>query len=154
MRSIKNVEKKDWLFFCIGIALSVLFVIFCTDVYELLYYDAAFANDMYNQNMYTVCAIMAVAVCWLVAIVYYWILEIWFTCDRWYHWLISIVVALLLAPAVTFYYSDSIFTEQSLDYLIEEQNFAIVSLAVTFVLYLIVCFSVKGLSLNNRNTPF
>ena len=154
MRSIKNIEKKDWLFFSIGIVISVLFVIFSTEIYELFFYEPEFANEMYNQNMYTVCAIMTVAACWFVAIVYYWILEIWVTCDRWYHWLISIVVALLLAPAVTFYYSDYTFTEQDLDFYAQELNFAFVSLAVTFVLYLIVCFSVKGFSLNNRNTPF
>lgn len=154
MRSINNVEKKDWVAFILGIIISVLFVVFCTDIYEVIYYEPEFANEMYNQNMYTICAIFTTLVCWGVGILYYWILEIWFTCDRWFHWLISIIVVIMLAPSVTFVYSDSFFQEANLDFYIQERNFAIVSLGVSVILYLVLCFCIKGLSMNNRNTPF
>lgn len=154
MRNVNNVEKKDWVAFILGIFISVLFLVFSTDIYEAIYYEPEFANEMYNQGMYTICAIMTLTACWVVGILYYWIMEIWFTCDRWYHWLISIIVVVLLAPSVTFVYSNSFFQEANLDFLIQERIFAIVSLGITVVLYLILCFCIKGLSLNNRNTPF
>ena len=156
MRNIKNVEKKDWIFFLVGIILSVLFYIFCADVYEcdLLYYEPEFSNEMYNQGLYNLAAIIALVTCWGVGILYYLVLEHAFTCDRWYHWLISIVIVLALAPTVTFYTIDDNMQERNLDFLLQEQNFAIASLGVSFVLYMIVCFALKGLSLNNSKTPF
>lgn len=87
-------------------------------------------------------------------ILYYLIFETLFTCDRWYHWLVTVVIVLILAPVVVFCYSDSVMQDMNYDYETQEHNFAIASLGVTFVLYMIVCFSIKGLSLNNSKTPF
>ena len=75
MRNIKNVEKKDWIFFIAGIILSVLFAIFCADIYEALYYEPEFSNEMYNQGLYNLAAIITLASCWGVGIIYYLVLE-------------------------------------------------------------------------------
>ena len=154
MRSIKNVEKKDWIFFLVGIILSVLFAVFSADIYEMLYYEPEFSNEMYNQGLYNLAAIITLASCWGVGILYYLVLEHVFTCDRWYHWLISIFIVLALAPTVAFYNIDGFMQERNLDFMLQEQNFAIASVGVSFVLYMIVCFALKSLSLNNSKTPF
>ena len=154
MRNIKNVEKFEWIFFIVGIILSVLFAIFSADIYEMLYYEPEFSREMYNEKLYTLAAIITLASCWGVGIIYYLILEHVFMCDRWYHWLISIVIVLALAPTVVFYNIDGYMVERNYDFYIQERNFSIASLGVTFVLYMIVCFAIKGLSQNNSKTPF
>ena len=154
MRKIENVERNEWILFISGIVVSGLFAAFSADVYEAFYKEPEFFNEMYNEGLYTIAAIIALASCWGVGILYYLVIGDIFKCDTWYYWLLSVVFALLLAPTVTFYKVDSFMQERNLDFLIQERNFAIASIGVSFVLYLVVCLSLKGLSQDNSKIPF
>lgn len=151
MKNPKFIEKRDWIFLFIGIAVTALFLIFSTQIYELLYYNSEFSNEMYNENMYFVVASATALVCWIIPVLYYLIIDRF---DRWYHWLIAMVITLVCTPIITYTYPDSIFSEMNFDFSAQLINFAIVNVIVTLVLFLIVSFSVKNLSLNCSSTPF
>ena len=151
MKNPKFSEKRDWIFLFIGIAITALFLIFSTQIYELLYYNSEFSNEMYNENMYFVLASATALVCWFIAVMYYLIIDRF---DRWYHWLIAMVITLVCTPVITYTYPDSIFSEMNFDFSVQLINFAIVNIIVALVLFLIVSFSVKSLSSNCASTPF
>ncbi len=154
MRIISSISRNNWLLFGLGIIVSVLFFFFSPDVYENLYYEPSFSNDMYNQGMYDLAAILTLGICWGIAILYYLILEHVFSCYRWYHWLITVILVIILSPSVTYNYTDSYFMDMDLNYEVQERNFAIASAFVSFVIYLIICLCIKGLSRDNSKTPF
>ena len=142
MKNLKYTEKRDWIFLFIGIAITALFLIFSTQIYELLYYNSEFSNEMYNENMYFVLASATALVCWFIAVMYYLIIDRF---DRWYHWLIALALTLVCTPIISYSYPDSIFSEMNFDFSVQLINFAIVNIIVALVLFLIVSFSVKSL---------
>ena len=151
MKNVKYSCMKDWVFFFVGLAITALFLIFSTPIFELMYYQTDFSNEMYNQNLYFVCAVRTCLVCWGAVILYYWIIDYF---SRWYHWLLFFVVAMLLAPVVTVFYMDGVFTEMNLDFEAQCLKFSIVIEFVTIVLFFINSFCVKNLSSHCSTTPF
>lgn len=151
MKKLSTSKSIDWVRLAIGAIITALFIIFSNKFYELLYYNGEFSNEMYNEKLYTVVAIYTSSICWGMALLFYWIID---RLDRWFYWIISLFIVMALSPTVVYYYCDSVFRENNMDMLtIPLKNFDIINLAVTFVLYLIVCFSVKKLSRNCSTTP-
>ena len=52
MKNVKYSSMKDWMYLLAGVIITVLYLVFATPIYELMYYDAEFSNEMYNENMY------------------------------------------------------------------------------------------------------
>lgn len=151
MKNVKYSNLKDWTFLLIGVIVTVLFLAFATPIYELMYYDAEFSNEMYNVNMYFVVAVATSLIAWGIAIVYYWCIDYF---DRWYHWLAAFIISVVSTPAVTFIYPDSTFSEMNMDFSIQLENFAIVNIVIGIILFLVASFSVKALSSHCSATPF
>ncbi|HJC99278.1 MAG TPA: hypothetical protein H9924_11665 [Candidatus Phocaeicola merdavium] len=151
MKNVKFSTGSDWVFFFIGVAITALFLFFSTPIYELMYYNAEFSNEMYNENMYFVVASATALICWGIAILYYWVIDYF---ERWYHWIIAFIISIACTPVVTYVYPDSQFSEANLDYSAQLGNFAIVNIIVSIILFLIASFSVKNLSSHCSTTPF
>ncbi|MBQ9473023.1 MAG: hypothetical protein IJU81_01275 [Bacteroidales bacterium] len=152
MKNPKNSKKTDWIWLMAGLTVTALFLIFSTSVYELLYYDGEFSNEMYNKNMYLVVAGLTSLVVWSTAILYYWIIDHF---ERWYHWLVAVVLVVVLSPVVVFSHCAGYFYDSNLDELISPLvNFNIINTIVALVLFFIVCLSVKHLSRHCSSTPF
>lgn len=151
MKNVKYSNLKDWIFLLIGIIFTVLFLVFATPIYELMYYDAEFSNEMYNENMYFVVALTTSLISWGIAIVYYWIIDY---LDRWYHWIAAFIISVVCTPVVTFVYPDSAFSEMNMDFSTQLGNFAIINIVVGIILFLLASFSVKSLSSHCSATPF
>lgn len=151
MKNVKYSNLKDWMSLLIGIILTVLFLVFATPIYELMYYDAEFSNEMYNENMYFVVALTTALIAWGIAIIYYWIIDY---LDRWYHWIAAFIISIACTPVVTFVYPDSTFSEMNMDFSTQLGNFAIINVVVGIILFLLASFSVKNLSSHCSATPF
>lgn len=151
MKNVKYSSMKDWMYLLVGVIITVLYLVFATPIYELMYYDAEFSNEMYNENMYFVVAVTTSLIAWGIAILYYWIIDY---LDRWYHWILAFILSVACTPVVTFVYPDSTFSEINLDYSTQLGNFAIVNIVIGIILFLVASFSVKNLSSHCSATPF
>lgn len=151
MKNVKYSSMKDWMYLLAGVIFTVLYLVFATPIYELMYYDAEFSNEMYNENMYFVVAVTTSLIAWGIAILYYWIIDY---LDRWYHWILAFILSVACTPVVTFVYPDSTFSEINLDYSTQLGNFAIVNIVIGIILFLVASFSVKNLSSHCSATPF
>lgn len=135
-----------------GFVLTVLFLIFSTQIYEILYYSQNFSNWMYNNSMYLVIAIVTVLVSWGIAIIYYYLINS-VRFDRWYHWLIMLFASILLAPCVDIAYSNTSSSEIGANFSTDIVNFAIVNILVTAIFFIIASFSIRWWSYNCSHTP-
>lgn len=135
-----------------GIALSVLFIIFSTDIFETFYYEREFSNEMYNQGLYTTVAVITVGVAWLLAALFYYVIDS-VRFSRWYHWTIMMAAAVLAVIAVNTFYADKVFAESGLDFSGRLFGFGIVDGIYAAVVFAVASFSMRWWSKNCRHTP-
>lgn len=132
-----------------GVVLTLLFIIFPASVFEIADGQSEFANEMYNENYYFVVALISAAVAWgAVALFYYIINSVSFS--RWFHWLITLLVAAVMASLINYAYLDGVL---SIDYSGKVFGFCVVDFVVTAILYIIASFAVRWWSSNCRHTP-
>ena len=106
---------KNAIFLVTGLVITVLYIVFSMQIYELLYYETEFSQAMYDENMYLAVALITAIVAWAAAAIYYYgINSVSFA--RWYHWLAVLGVTAVLAPTVDFVYPDSVFAEYDYEY--------------------------------------
>lgn len=148
-----NARKKDVVWIVIGIVVTVLFLVFGTPIYECLYYSSEFSNEIYNSNMYFVIAIVTTIVCWGVAVIYYLLIDK-DKFSRFWHWFFTLVIVLLLTPVITYVCLDNELSNTGMDFTTQLGHFALINMVVAFVLFIVVSFSIKGLSKNLTSTPF
>lgn len=143
---------KNLILLVFGIVITLVLVLFSWHIYEILYYERAFSNAMYNENIYFMIALFSSIVIWLMAIIYYYIINsVYFS--RWYHWLVMLMGASGLATTVNYYYVKSIFTADKLDFSLQLFNFSVVETILNMVLFIVVSFSIRWWSSNCRHTP-
>ena len=142
-------EKTKWYTFLTGIIITVLFLVFCSEVYYNMYSgDPEFSNEMYNQNMYFVAAAFTVLLNWAFVSIFF---LLWDPVDkRVIKWLIMLVVTLIFTPVVVFIYPDGEFASQNLDFSWQLKNFNIINVVVAFVLYIINSVAINCFSNNNE----
>ncbi|MBQ2168241.1 MAG: hypothetical protein II449_03220 [Prevotella sp.] len=144
--------KKILILLIAGLVITLVFLIFSTKIFESLYYEREFSNEMYNQNLYFVVAIVTAIIAWASAgIFYYAINSVSFS--RWYHWLIVLGVAVVLSAVINYIYPNNIFTSDGFDFSAQLFSFCIVNLAVEAVLFIVASFSMRWWSSNCRHTP-
>ena len=78
------------IFLVIGAVISVLFGFFSEPVYEALYYSSGFSEAMHNNDAYGIVAIIAIAMTWGIAALYYYVINS-VKFDRWYHWMSALL---------------------------------------------------------------
>ena len=144
--------KKNLILLIAGLVITLVFLIFSTKIFESLYYEREFSNEMYNQNLYFVVAIVTAIIAWASAgIFYYAINSVSFS--RWYHWLVVLGVAVVLSAVINYIYPNNIFTRDGFDFSAQLFSFCIVNLAVEAVLFIVASFSMRWWSSNCRHTP-
>jgi hypothetical protein len=99
--------------------------------------------------MYRVIAILTVILTWGIAAIYYYLIDS-IRFSRWWHWLIMLTASALLTPTATIAYQNR---ELVGDYTLDIYNFAVASLAVTIVFFIIASFSMRWWSKQCRHTP-
>ncbi|MCQ2112458.1 MAG: hypothetical protein MJY95_03845 [Bacteroidaceae bacterium] len=134
----------------IGIIISVAFIMMATPMYDSLNFDAAFLNDMYNS--YTNTAVTIVCTAWIVAAIYYYVINS-VRFSRWYHWLLMLIAAVIIAPGISFYSPYAEFSEEGKDYMQQLTTLNFVNVGVTIVMFIVASFSIRWWSTNCRHTP-
>lgn len=135
-----------------GIILTILFMIFATDLFEMFYYEMQFSNEMYNNGLYFVASLSTAIIAWLcAAIFYYGINSVSFS--RWYHWLVMLVIAGIIVTAINVPYLESVFSDNGIDFSKELAVFAVVNIIIECIIYTIASFSMRWWSTNCRHTP-
>lgn len=135
-----------------GIILTILFMVFATDLFEVFYYEMQFSNEMYNNGLYFVASLSTAIIAWLcAAIFYYGINSVSFS--RWYHWLVMLVIAGIIVTAINVPYLESVFSDNGIDFSKELAVFAVVNIIIECIIYTIASFSMRWWSTNCRHTP-
>lgn len=135
-----------------GIILTILFMVFTTDLFEMFYYEMQFSNEMYNNGLYFVASLSTAIIAWLcAAIFYYGINSVSFS--RWYHWLVMLVIAGIIVTAINVPYLESVFSDNGIDFSKELAVFAVVNIIIECIIYTIASFSMRWWSTNCRHTP-
>jgi len=135
-----------------GTIASVLFLIFSTSIFEALYYEREFSNEMYNQGLYMVASVVTVATAWVFATAYYYLINS-VSFSRWYHWLIVMVATAAVVCAFNTYYIGNVFSSEGLDFSHQLFSFNLVSAAMAAVIFTIASFAMRWWSTNCRHTP-
>lgn len=143
--------KNSILLFA-GVILTLLFVIFPSQIFEVGFYDREFSNAMYNENLYFVVALVTAIVAWLFAALFYYVVNS-VRFSRWYHWLITLGVASILSAIINFIYPNSIFSDMGYDFDSQMFSFSVIDFVMTALLFTIASFSIRWWSSNCRHTP-
>lgn len=143
---------KNSVLLIAGLVITVLFVVFASPLFEALYYEREFSNEMYNQNLYLMVALVTAAVAWASAgLFYYAINSVSFS--RWYHWLIVLLAGAVVTPIINYIYPDKIFSADGLDFSAQLVSFCVMDMLVEVVLFVVASFSIRWWSSNCRHTP-
>ncbi|MBQ6209469.1 MAG: hypothetical protein IJK42_06825 [Prevotella sp.] len=144
--------KKNMILLIVGAVITLLFLVFSTKIFEMLYYERQFSNEMYNQNLYFVVAVITALIAWGLAGIYYYAINS-VSFSRWYHWLVVLGVAVVLTSVVNYIYPNNIFSADGLDFTSQLFSFCVVNAAVEAVIFIIASFSMRWWSSNCRHTP-
>ncbi len=144
--------KKNTILLLAGAVITLLFIIFATSLFESLFYEREFSNEMYSANLYFIVAIVTALIAWAFAGIYYYVINL-VSFSRWYHWLIVLIAAMIVAPVINYTYPSGVFSADGLDFSAQLFSFCLVDVAVTAVLFVIASFSIRWWSSNCRHTP-
>lgn len=143
---------KKSIYPLVGAVITLLFLFFATPLYEAFFYDSEFSNAMYDNHIYLFVSLITAATAWVVAAVFYYVVDS-VSFSRWYHWLIMLGVAVVVAAGGGYLCADRIFA--SLDYAFHGPllSFSLVNALVEAVLFVVASFSMRWWSVNCRHTP-
>lgn len=135
-----------------GAVITLLYLLLGSSLYEALYYEREFSNEMYNENLYFMVSVVTILVAWSFAGIYYYVINS-VSFSRWYHWLLVLVAACVAAPTISFAYPNSVFRALGYDFSAQLFGFCMVDLAIEAVLFVVVSFAIRWWSSNCRHTP-
>lgn len=143
---------KNTILLVAGAVVTLLFLVFATPTFEALYYERAFSDAMYNSNLYFIVSVMTTVMAWGVAAIYYYVVNS-VSFSRWYHWLVALGVACVLAGVAGYVVCNNSLSAEGYDFSAQLFSFALVDVAIEAVLFTIVSFSIRWWSSNCRHTP-
>lgn len=154
MFTTSNSTTKSWILLFVAIAVTVLFMIFAEPVFTTFYIGTdSFADAMYDFNLYFSLATYISLVVWVVAILYYWIID-QVKLSSFVGWALFCVLAVAAAPGVAYFYPVSVFDAENLEFMADLPGLAIVAVPIALVEYFIVSFGLKDFSSNCSTRPF
>lgn len=136
-----------------GAILTLLFILFAAPVFEALYSEREFSNEMYNQGIYLPVSIILALTAWGAAGVFYYVINS-VRFSRWYHWLLLLVAVAILTPLATNAYADGIFTDDGYSFSHQLTSFGMISALIEAALFTVASFAMRWWSSNCRHTPF
>ena len=143
---------KNSILLITGAVITLLFIVLNTLIFEALYYERQFSDEMYNQNLYFVVAVVTVLVAWVLAAVFYYVINS-VRFSRWWHWLCVLGAACVVAPVTSFVLCNNSLSAEGYDFSAQLFSFATVDLFVEAVLFVVASFSMRWWSSNCRHTP-
>ena len=154
MINTKYSTTKDWVMLFVSIAVTVLFMVFAEPIQTCFYLGSdEFADSMYKFNLYFILATFISIDVWMVAILYYWILD-QVRLSSFSGWALFAIIAIVIAPAIAYFYPISVFEAENLDFMSQLPLLALTIVPLALVLFFIVSLGAKGLSKNCSTRPF
>lgn len=145
------MKPQHLSFLIAGIVATVLFIVFGEWIYELNYVNG-FSDQMHNLGLNMPTAVITALIPWGVAAIYYYIINsVLF--DRWYHWLVMLIIVVVITPIVCYFVNSGSFAENNLSYFTEHVNFELVNSLWAGLLFIVASFSIRWWSSNCRHTP-
>jgi len=149
---------KRVVFLGLGIALTVLFLVLSySDSFniweQMMYFNNGYNDSMYNTGMYKIVGWVTVIVPWVVAAIYYYVINS-VKFDRWWHWLGVLAAVAVVTPVVCYIVNDTVFADAGLQFVGESIQFEIQTLLYAALMFVIASFSIRWWSTNCRHTPF
>lgn len=135
-----------------GIVVTLLVIIFPDHVFEAMYYSNEFSNEMYNEHLYVVAALVTAGVAWGAAALFYYAIDS-VSFSRWWHWLATGAVATVAAPVASSAWASSAFTALGYDFSAQLVSFGLFQAILTMAMYAVASFAMRWWSANCRHTP-
>lgn len=143
---------KNIILLAAGLLLTLLFLILPATVFEEIFYEREFSNEMYNQGLYLPASLLVTGMAWAMAAVYYYLINS-VNFSRWYHWIIMLIVTAVLSTAGVYAYTGSALADEGLSFGFQLTIFSGVCTAMTVLFFIIASFSMRWWSSNCRHTP-
>ena len=148
---------KRYIFLAIGIAISAVFIVASyldnANIYEQLYFEQEFNDEMVRLGLYPTLALLTIAITWGVAALYYYVINsVHF--DRWWHWATMLAMVAVATPAACYYVSDTALTAAGVDYAVQLGQFEVQHVIWAALLFIVASMSIRWWSTNCRHTPF
>lgn len=144
---------KNSLLFIGGAVISIILLVMPAQIFECLYYDTEFSNEMYNNHLYMPNALITVLAAWGVSGLFYYVINS-VSFSRWYHWLLMLAAAMLVTTVAGYSYTTSVMEKMQIDFSVQAFHFAIYEALVEAVMFIIASFGMRWWSTNCRHTPF
>ncbi len=148
----KNKKMKNIILLTTGLLLTLLFLILSATVFEGMYYEREFSNEMYNQGLYLPASLLVTCMAWGATATYYYLINS-VNFSRWYHWLIMLIATSVLTTVCVHTYTDSALAEEGLSFSHQLTTFSGVCAIMNMVFFIIASFSLRWWSSNCRHTP-
>ncbi len=143
---------KNIILLTTGLLLTLLFLILSATVFEGMYYEREFSNEMYNQGLYLPASLFVTCMAWGATATYYYLINS-VNFSRWYHWLIMLIATSVLTTVCVHTYTDSALAEEGLSFSHQLTTFSGVCAITNMVFFIIASFSLRWWSSNCRHTP-
>ena len=143
---------KNIILLAAGLLLTLLFLILSATVFEEIFYEREFSNEMYNQGLYLPASLLVTGMAWAMAAVYYYLINS-VNFSRWYHWIIMLIVTAVLSTTGVYAYTGNALADEGLSFGFQLTIFSGVCTAMTVLFFIIASFSMRWWSSNCRHTP-
>ncbi len=143
---------KNIILLAAGLLLTLLFLIMSATVFEGMYYEREFSNEMYNLGLYLPASILISGMAWGAAAVYYYLINS-VNFSRWYHWLVMLIATAVLSTVCIHAYTASALADEGLSFSHQLTAFSGICAISNTVFFIIASFSLRWWSSNCRHTP-
>lgn len=153
MKNISYIRlKQDLLPLFVAIIVTLIYCLFSATIYYMVCHGSdEFANEMEANGLYLKTALVTTCVVWVIAGIYYLLIDRWPAIAA---WLLFYVGTLVATPFVTYGVLQNSFAELGFNFTANVENLAIINIGVAFLLFLFVSIGMKSLSKNCATTPF
>ncbi len=148
---------RKFVFLAIGLAITLVFIALSysqnSNIFEILYFNQGFNDQLYNLSVYPTVALILVAMAWGGAAIYYFAINS-VNFDRWYHWAGVLGIVTIASPIVCYLVINNVLHSNGLDYAGEAGHFIVQLFIMTAILFIVASFSMRWWSTNCHHTPF
>ena len=94
---------KNSILLAIGLIVTAAAIALSDTLFEALYFDNEFSNEMYNSHLYFTNILIVAITAWGLAAIYYYIINS-VSFSRWYHWLMVLAAAVIICPIASYFH--------------------------------------------------
>lgn len=144
---------KNSFLLAIGLIVTAAAIALSDTLFEALYFDNEFSNEMYNSHLYFTNILIVAITAWGLAAIYYYIINS-VSFSRWYHWLMVLAAAFVICPIASYFHITGTMEEMQLNFEHQAFHFILTEAFVEAAMFVIASFSIRWWSSNCRHTPF